>query len=187
MNYPDDLINAERWATKIQRAKEKNVLSQFPPIIPQSSLNKIKYYESKAAHMRALSPFDSDDESTSIYGSEYSYYTDTSIESLSFESSPRHIPTSMMAVLSAESGVEDEVLEKQTVTPTVEKRHKKKPDFVPNKELDKIYKLYVPGDDLRAAAKAPVPTPALDSSDASLMKSFDRSKGKRDSQTICGK
>ncbi|XP_064626513.1 ankyrin repeat domain-containing protein 34A-like [Lineus longissimus] len=65
MNYPEDLINAERWATKIQREKEKHVISQFPPIIPQSSLNKIKYYESKAAHMRALSPFDSDDETTS--------------------------------------------------------------------------------------------------------------------------
>jgi hypothetical protein len=186
MNYPEDLISAERWATKIQREKEKNVISQFPPIIPQSTLNRIKYYESKAAQMRALTPFDSDDECTSTYGSEYSYYTDTSIDSLNFECSPRHVPTSMMVITSAESGVEEDLPETQRPIVTPEKRvqPKKKQDFKPNKELDKIYKYYTEEltGSYRAPAKVPEQATALESSDASVItcKSLVRSKSKKD-------
>ena len=95
---------AERWATKSNRvihrsssgsghsssrngckssSGPKNKPSRrprFPPILPQAVTQKIKYRENRAAQLCLHVPLDSDDDS--VYGSEVSYYTEQSFDTL---------------------------------------------------------------------------------------------------------
>ena len=99
MAVTEELANAERWAirkapphictptgdqARINQVKEgrkdQKKICQFPPILPQSAIQKIKYRENRAGQLRVQTPVDSEDDST--YGSEVSYYTDESFASI---------------------------------------------------------------------------------------------------------
>ena len=152
----DDFTGAEKWAVKcrdLEAAVGKHRhRSQFPPILSQATANKIKYRENRAIQLRVATPVDSEDED-STYGSEVSYYTDNSFESIHL-SSPV-LPSPGLELCSVTSSTKcqasspcpaDDDYEFYSSSPPHNQHppphHHQQQHFKPSRDLHLLYRIY---------------------------------------------
>lgn len=89
--FAENYIRQDKWAIRSSRDKERlNPMKlQFPPILPNATINKIQYRENKANRLRVVTPASAESESESMMSSQSSSNLDDVSDNVFVDTSMR--------------------------------------------------------------------------------------------------